>query len=391
MCATAQEPENAGSNPDSSYDGFDAGPSGDGPKTYAPRAMRLPRAPGPSTSSFTPEPPRAQPPWKLPGQPGAFASDAPTAQPLGQIAPKKLVVVEQSASAPRARTFGARELFIGAALIAGGLGGYMASNALRVTAPDQLSSVAEPDHAIVANALVAARAATTAPAPAPRLVVDAVRDWQADEPVPLGISYTDEDSTASVVINGLAPGSTMWGGVQASANAWRLATTELKYAVIKPPRGFVGVMRLSLELRLADNTVADRKSLQLEWTARSTPTPMASNSKGASSPVASTPVASAEPAQRHLGASDITLLVKRGAEMMTNGNIGAARMLFRPAAEAGDQAAAFALAETYDPSVLEKLGAKGITSDTVLAQHWYERARALGSTAAPDRLATFTH
>jgi TPR repeat protein len=71
---------------------------------------------------------------------------------------------------------------------------------------------------------------------------------------------------------------------------------------------------------------------------------------------------------------------------VANGNIGAARMMLKLAAEAGDAAAAFAFAQTYDPSVLEKLGAKGITPDVGLAQQWYEKARALGSTEIPGQL-----
>jgi len=61
--------------------------------------------------------------------------------------------------------------------------------------------------------------------------------------------------------------------------------------------------------------------------------------------------------------------------------------MFQPAAEAGDPAAAFALAETYDPLVLRKLGAKGGgTADVALAHSWYEKAKDLGSTTAPERL-----
>jgi hypothetical protein len=98
------------------------------------------------------------------------------------------------------------------------------------------------------------------------------------------------------------------------------------------------------------------------------------------------PVAPAEPSKPHLDASEIASLMKRGTEFVANGNIGAARMMLKLAAEAGDAAAAFAFAETYDPSVLEKLGAKGITPDVGLAQQWYEKARALGSTETPGQL-----
>ena len=142
--------------------------------------------------------------------------------------------------------------------------------------------------------------------------------------------------------------------------------------MVTPPRGFVGVMHLTLELRLADETVADRGNLQLEWSRKSV-------------------VVSAASSQRHLDAAEIALLMKKGLEFMANGNIGAARLMFQPAAEAGEAMAAFALAETYDPLVLEKLAAKGgITPDVALAHAWYERAKELGSTVALERMARLT-
>jgi TPR repeat protein len=99
----------------------------------------------------------------------------------------------------------------------------------------------------------------------------------------------------------------------------------------------------------------------------------------------------AEPPQRHLDTFEIASLIKRGMEFAANGNIGAARMMFKPAAEAGDPTAAFDFAETYDPWVLEKLGAKGVTPDVALAQQWYEKARALGLTATPGQLLGRSH
>jgi hypothetical protein len=49
--------------------------------------------------------------------------------------------------------------------------------------------------------------------------------------------------------------------------------------------------------------------------------------------------------------------------------------------------AAFALAETYDPLMLRKLTPKGgLVSDVGLAHIWYQKAKDLGSAAAPERL-----
>jgi hypothetical protein len=93
--------------------------------------------------------------------------------------------------------------------------------------------------------------------------------------------------------------------------------------------------------------------------------------------------ASAPATPKLLDAAEIAFMMKDGAEFIANGNIAAARMMFRPAAEAGDPAAAFALAETYDPLVLAKLGAKGgIAPDVALAQRWYAKANELGYSAS---------
>jgi TPR repeat protein len=90
---------------------------------------------------------------------------------------------------------------------------------------------------------------------------------------------------------------------------------------------------------------------------------------------------------RRLATSEIALMVKNGTEYMANGNIGAARMMLQPAAEAGDPVAAFALAETFDPLVLRKLNTKGgISANVGLAQTWYQRAKDLGSAVASERL-----
>ncbi len=90
-------------------------------------------------------------------------------------------------------------------------------------------------------------------------------------------------------------------------------------------------------------------------------------------------------------ASEIAAKMKIGAELMANGDVTAARMMFERAAEAGDAAAAFALAETYDPAVLRRLRLRGgIAPDVALARRWYEKARDLGSIAAPERIVRLT-
>src|SRR5262249_50270816 len=103
-----------------------------------------------------------------------------------------------------------------------------------------------------------AGAATLAAAPKaapPQLLVSAERVRQADQPAQLAISARGVGANVSVVIAGLAPGATMSAGAPAGPGTWQLPTADLREAAVMPPRGFVGVMNLTLELRLADGTV----------------------------------------------------------------------------------------------------------------------------------------
>src|SRR5262249_52948479 len=181
---------------------------------------------------------------------------------LGRITPKRIIVTvppdppdpPKRSDQPK-RAFGATTMWwLGSALIASGIGGYLLGYAQRMPAPERSPTVVEAEHAIPATEPVAPSETAPAQASMPRLTVDAVPVLRADEPAPLAISYTDAGSNVSVVIDGLAPGSELGVGIPAAANAWRLAAADLERAVIKPPRGFVGVMNLSLELRLADDT-----------------------------------------------------------------------------------------------------------------------------------------
>lgn len=86
-------------------------------------------------------------------------------------------------------------------------------------------------------------------------------------------------------------------------------------------------------------------------------------------------------------ASLIAAKMRVGVELMTYGEVTAARTMFQRVAEAGGAAGAFALAETYDPLVLGGLRLQErIMPDAALARTWYERARDLGSPEARDRI-----
>jgi hypothetical protein len=80
-------------------------------------------------------------------------------------------------------------------------------------------------------------------------------------------------------------------------------------------------------------------------------------------------------------------MLAQGTKHLEQGNIGAARMFFQRAAEAGLAAGALRMGATYDPMELGRLEAlAGISADRNEARKWYELARELGATEAADRL-----
>jgi TPR repeat protein len=85
---------------------------------------------------------------------------------------------------------------------------------------------------------------------------------------------------------------------------------------------------------------------------------------------------------RQLERDEVMLLVKRGEDFITSGDLSSARLVLQRAAEAGDMQAALALAGTFDPNLL----AKGFAADVVTARFWYQRAKQFGSTEAVRRL-----
>jgi hypothetical protein len=126
------------------------------------------------------------------------------------------------------------------------------------------------------------------------------------------------------------------------------------------------------------------------------PLPTASVNTIAVAPVPAQTIAPppAQPAPRsdnrpalRLDSGELEMLVKRGNEFIANGDLAAARLLLRRGAEAGSAEATLALGATFDPVVMQRLGAIGTTPDITQARQWYQRAAELGSNAALQRLA----
>ena len=120
------------------------------------------------------------------------------------------------------------------------------------------------------------------------------------------------------------------------------------------------------------------------------PSDLPPNTTGISTPSAAQPSTppppATAPAKPVRDAQEIALLLERGRALFEAGDVAAARLFFRRAANAGDAAAAVAMGATYDPDVLAKRFIRGIEPDAQEARAWYEKARALGSPEGPRRI-----
>jgi hypothetical protein len=79
-------------------------------------------------------------------------------------------------------------------------------------------------------------------------------------------------------------------------------------------------------------------------------------------------------------------LLSRADDLMDQGDVASARLLFRHLADRGVDRAAFELARTFDADVLTSLNVRGVSGDKKEAKLWYERAAGIGNVAATERL-----
>jgi hypothetical protein len=226
-----------------------------------------------------------------------------------------------------------------------------------------------------------------------------VNGASADSPdqILLGVAAAGAADGMSAVVGGLIPGTTLTSGKPWGSTGWILPAGELATAYLRPPSNFSGVMEYSVSLQRPDNSVVDRQTMRLVWAAPAVPaaptvpeTPSAQQSapQPPIAPIAQQP-ATPPPSRteaRALTPDEVASMLKRGETLLIEGDIASARLLLQRAADAQDARAALALAASYDPIEMKRLGVYGAAPDVTKARDWYERARQYGSREAPKRL-----
>jgi hypothetical protein len=210
--------------------------------------------------------------------------------------------------------------------------------------------------------------------------------------IPLGVRVTGESLGLALEISGLPSGMTISSGRPLGAGTWRILATDVADATIDPPPGFDGAVDLEVELRLADDTVIERGSLHREWLQRPSIAAAPIESAGGSAKSTDHETATPTPANDNvhpapqLDQAQVDFLIRRSQTLISEGDVEAARILLRRAAEAHDARAALALGATYDPIMLAILKVHGVAPDVSRARDWYEKANEFGSQEAQERL-----
>ena len=210
-----------------------------------------------------------------------------------------------------------------------------------------------------------------------RLIVQNQRAY-ANEPLPLGIWLNDASGEELVTLVGLARGTRLSAGMPLGLTGWQVRGRDLGKTLALAPRDYVGVMDAAIDLRSSNDRLVDSRIVRLEWLPKKqdrqlTPGPRLGAAKSI-------------PAIRPLDPEEIATLLRRGQDLLKNGDIASARLVLRRAASAGNAQAALALGATFDPLVLTELGVIGFAPDAAQARTWYRQAADHGSREASRRL-----
>jgi hypothetical protein len=202
-----------------------------------------------------------------------------------------------------------------------------------------------------------------------------------------------------VRLRGLPASVSLTEGYAIAPGSWAVPLVGLPSLKVVVPAGVSGRTDVTIHLVGVDGTtLAETKTALVVGPANmiAPGEPKAELPSSRSAPAVATPPAERLERRAQPRPADLPPEVKERAERLIangdrhleQGNVGAARMFFQRAAEAGLAAGAIKMAATYDPAELDRLGVKvqGAIPDPSEARKWYERARVLGAPEADERL-----
>ena len=208
------------------------------------------------------------------------------------------------------------------------------------------------------------------------ILADADRPLALAPLLPLG-------SARYLLLRGLPEEASLSAGRRTGAGTWMIRAAEVPGLTLTAGESASGDYPLEVYLLDAANGPQARHRLVLRIT--QAPLQVYAAGLGLGWPTALAPQ-SAESDAAPAAAAKPDALRERAQRLLGEGDVAAARFLLTQLAERGEADAAYELALTYDPEVLDRAGVRDVGSDAATARAWYEYAARAGHVGALQRL-----
>jgi hypothetical protein len=191
---------------------------------------------------------------------------------------------------------------------------------------------------------------------------------------PAMLSSEDDRDEPAVNFSGLLDRCRLSAGSKRT-RSWYVPIDKLEGLMLVPQAGCEGDFSVLVMIYDGKNVRNDTRTILFSIHA------------GADAPPLTPPPAQLEISGRPpISPAEEETLLKRGALLLKNGDVSAARLNFENLALRGSSKGALALAQSYDPSVLHTMEIAGLRPDLAKAKEWYAKAAAFGDQEAARRL-----
>jgi hypothetical protein len=194
-------------------------------------------------------------------------------------------------------------------------------------------------------------------------------------PLGIGVALDDQSQAGLVMIRGVPKQLSLSSGFR-SGETWMVSVKDVPALTLDVPDGFGGTFEIEVTLVLGKESRERRIAAVSIAAADRQPTSAKIENEPAPRP----------PVTASIAPEEERAMIERAVDLLRNGDVSSARLLYQHLANSGSAVAALSLARTFDPEVLPSLGVIGMRPNPAEAQRWYKRAAELGSESAARRL-----
>ncbi len=186
-----------------------------------------------------------------------------------------------------------------------------------------------------------------------------------------------------LMFKGLPEGFLLNAGFQ-TRNTWLVSINDIRDLKMTVPQEFQGAFNVDAYLYRGKGFAPYRSAFQVRIALPGQSLPTSTTYAGGASSSATQDATIQPRIEAPLSRKEEEELFAQGEAELHNGNIVFARLLFEELVSHGNVRGLFALAKTYDPAVLQQLGAVGIQGDAQKARELYRKASEFAGIPAPE-------